>query len=76
MDWQFYNGKVVFTPKRLNAAELQKEVYDCYKSVYSPLGVIKFLLFGPKGFKLAGLGEAIFRHLEWLKTKNYIKEKL
>jgi hypothetical protein len=32
-------------------------------------------LFGPKGFRLAGLGEAIFRHLEWLKCRKYIKEK-
>lgn len=75
-DWRFYNGKVVFTPKQLSAAELQKEISDCYKSVFSPLRVIKFLLFGPKGFKLAGLGEAIFRHLEQLKNRTYIKDKL
>jgi radical SAM superfamily enzyme YgiQ (UPF0313 family) len=75
-DWQFYNGKVVFRPKGLKAAELQKEVYDCYRSVYGPSRIIKFILFGPRGFKLAGLGEAIFRHLEWLKTRKYIKEKL
>jgi radical SAM superfamily enzyme YgiQ (UPF0313 family) len=75
-DWQYYNGKVVFKPKRLTAAELQKEIYDCYKSIYSPLRTLKFLLFGPKGFRIAGLGEAIFRHLEWLKCRNYIKDKL
>jgi len=75
-DWRYYNGKVVFTPKQLSAAELQKEISDCYKSVFSPLRVIKFLLFGPKGFKLAGLGEAIFRHLEQLKNRTYIKDKL
>ena len=75
-DWRYYSGKVVFTPKRLSAAELQMEIYDCYKKVFSPLRVIRFLLFGPKGFKLAGLGEAIFRHIEQFKNKNYIKDKL
>ncbi len=74
--WQYYNGKVVFKPKNLTAAQLQKEVYDCYRSVYSLPRVAKFVLFGPRGFRLAGLGEAIFRHLEWLKCKNYIKDKL
>ena len=75
-DWRYYNGKVVFKPKHLTAAQLQKEVYDCYRSVYSLSRVIKFVLFGPWGFRLAGLGEAVFRHLEWRKCKNYIKEKL
>jgi radical SAM superfamily enzyme YgiQ (UPF0313 family) len=75
-DWQYYNGKVVFKPKQLTAAELQKEIYDCYRSVYSLLRVTKFVLFGPKGFRLAGLGEALFRYLEWLKCKNYINDKL
>ena len=75
-DWQHYNGKVVFEPKNMTAAELQREIYDCYKKVFSPLKVIKFLLKGPKGFKLAGLGEARLRHLEWSKKKNYIKDNL
>jgi radical SAM superfamily enzyme YgiQ (UPF0313 family) len=75
-DWQFYNGKVVFKPKWLNEAELQKEIYDCYRKVFSLSRVIQFVLFGPHGFKIAGLGEAIFRHLEWLKCRRYIKEKL
>jgi len=75
-DWQHYDGKVVFAPKNMTAAELQKEIYDCYRKVFSPLRVLKFLLFGPKGFKLAGLGESIFRHLEWIKKKNYIRDKL
>ncbi len=75
-DWQYYNGKVVFEPKNMTAAELQKEIYNCYKKVFSPLRVLKFLLFGPRGFKLAGLGEARFRHLEWFKRKNYIRDKL
>lgn len=74
-DWQYYNGKVVIKPKNLSAAELQKEIYDCYRSVYSLFRIAKFVLFGPKGFRLAGLGEAIFRHLEWLKCRKYIKEK-
>jgi radical SAM superfamily enzyme YgiQ (UPF0313 family) len=75
-NWQHYNGKVVFKPQNMTAAELQKEIYDCYKKVFSPLRVIRFLLKGPKGFKLAGFGEARFRHLEWQKKKNYIKDKL
>lgn len=75
-NWQHYNGKVVFKPKNMTAAELQKEIYDCYKQVFSPLSVIRFLLKGPRGFKLAGFGEARFRHLEWQKKKNYIKDKL
>ena len=75
-DWQYYNGKVVIKPKHLRAAELQKEIYDCYRSVYSLVRIVKFVLFGPRGFRLAGLGEAIFRHLEWLKCRNYIKDRL
>ena len=75
-NWQHYNGKVVFKPKNMTAAELQKEIYDCYKKVFSPLRVFNFLLKGPRGFKLAGLGEARFRHLEWQKKKNYIKDLL
>jgi radical SAM superfamily enzyme YgiQ (UPF0313 family) len=74
--WEDYNGKVVFKPKELTAAELQKEVYNCYRRVYSPLQVIKFLLFGKKGFKLIILGIAKLRYLEWLRNKNYIKDKL
>jgi len=75
-DWQFYNGKVVFRPRNMTAAELQQEICDCYRRVFSPLRVIRFLLKGPKGFRLAGLGEAVFRHLECLKSRNYIKDKL
>lgn len=75
-DWDHYDGKVVFSPKNMTAAELQKEIYDCYRKVFSPLRVLKFLLFGPKGFRLAGLGEFIIRHLEWIKKKNYIRDKL
>ena len=75
-DWQYYNGKVVFRPKHLTAARLQKEVYDCYRSVYSLSRVTRFFLCGPRGFRLAGLGEAVFRHLEWRKCRNYIKDKL
>ena len=74
-DWQYYNGKVVFQPKHLTASQLQKEIYDCYRSVYSLSRVTKFVLRGPKGFRLAGLGEAVFRHLEGLKCRNYIKDK-
>jgi radical SAM superfamily enzyme YgiQ (UPF0313 family) len=75
-DWQHYNGKVVFEPKNMTAADLQREISDCYKKVFSPLKIVKFLLKGPKGFKLAGLGEARLRRLEGSKKKNYIKDKL
>ena len=75
-DWQHYDGKVVFSPNHMTAAELQKEIYDCYRKVFSPLRVLKFLLFGPKGFRLAGLGESTLRYLEWIKKKNYIRDKL
>lgn len=75
-DWQYYNGKVVFKPRHLTASQLQREVYDCYRRVYSLARVAKFVLGGPWGFRLAGLGEAIFRHLEWWKCRNYIKDKL
>ena len=75
-NWEDYNGKVVFVPKRVSAAELHKEIYDCYRSIYSPFRVLKFLIFGKNGFRLIIFGIAIFRYIEWLKSKNYIREKL
>jgi len=75
-DWQYYNGKVVFKPKNLTAAELQKEIYDCYTSVYTPLGLAKYLLCGKKGSKLGVIGEAAIRYWEWRKCKRYIRERL
>lgn len=75
-EWQYYNGNVVFKPRNLTAGELQKEVYDCYRRVFTLSKIIKFLLFGPKGLRLAGLGEAWLRHLEWRRRKRYVKEKL
>jgi radical SAM superfamily enzyme YgiQ (UPF0313 family) len=74
-NWQDYNGKITYMPKNLTPAELQEEIYSCYRKVYSPMYVIKFLLFGQKGFKLEVLGEAIFRHIEGIKSRNYIKDK-
>ena len=61
-DWQDYNGKVVFAPKNMTAAELQKEIYDCYRKVYSPLQLAKYLFFKKGSLKLGVLGEAAFRH--------------
>jgi anaerobic magnesium-protoporphyrin IX monomethyl ester cyclase len=75
-DWQDYNGKVVFKPKNLTAAELQKEIYDCYRSVYSPLRLAKYMLFGKRGSRLGLIGEAVIRYLEWIKCKRYIRERL
>jgi radical SAM superfamily enzyme YgiQ (UPF0313 family) len=75
-DWQDYNGKVVFEPKNLTAAELQAEVYACYKKVYSLFRTIKLFLSVKKGFKLGALGETFMRRIEGIKRKNYIKDKL
>ena len=75
-NWRDYNGKVVIKPKNLTAAELMEEIYSCYRKVYSPIRVIKFFLSGQQGFKLQILGEAIFRRLEWVKSKRYIKDHL
>ncbi|MCP4622480.1 MAG: B12-binding domain-containing radical SAM protein [bacterium] len=74
-NWRDYNGKVVYRPKNLNPEELQEEIYKSYRKIYSPMHVIKFLLYGQKGFKLQVLGEAIFRHIEGFKSRNYIKDK-
>lgn len=75
-NWQDYNGKVVFEPKNMTAAELQAEVYTCYKKVYSLLRTLKLFLSVKKGFKLGALGETFMRRLEGIKRKNYIKDKL
>ena len=75
-NWQDYNGKVVFEPKNLTAAELQNEIYDCYRAVYTPMKLAKYLLFGKRGSRLGLIGEAAFRYLEWIKCQRYIKEKL
>jgi hypothetical protein len=75
-DWQDYNGKVVYRPVHLSARALQAEIYRCYRKIYSPLRVVKWLLFGRKGFKMQILGEAIFRYLEGLRSNRYIREKL
>jgi len=75
-NWQDYNGKVVFRPRNLSPAELMEEIYQCYRSVYSPLQLARYLLFGRKGAKLGVIGEALLRYLEWLKSRNYIKDKL
>jgi anaerobic magnesium-protoporphyrin IX monomethyl ester cyclase len=75
-DWRYYNGNVVFMPKTMTPGELQKEIYDCYRSVYSLSHILKFLFFGPRGFKWASLGEALIRHSEWRKKRNYIRDKL
>jgi radical SAM superfamily enzyme YgiQ (UPF0313 family) len=75
-DWQDYNGKVVFEPKNMTAAELQAEVYTCYEKVYSLFRTMKLFLSVKKGFKLGALGETLMRRLEAIKRKNYIRDKL
>jgi radical SAM superfamily enzyme YgiQ (UPF0313 family) len=74
--WHEYNGKVVFRPKKLSPAELQEEICTCYKGVYSPLELLKSLLFGKRGFKMGNLGEGIIRHVEAAKMRNYIRDNL
>jgi radical SAM superfamily enzyme YgiQ (UPF0313 family) len=75
-NWHDYNGKVVFIPKHLTPAELQKEIYDCYRAVYSPSRILKALFFGKRGFRLGLFGEGLFRRLEAMKSRNYIRECL
>ena len=75
-NWQDYNGKVVFRPRNLSPAELMEEIYQCYRVVYSPLRLAKYLFSGKKGAKLGVIGEAALRYFEWLKIKSYIKDKL
>jgi radical SAM superfamily enzyme YgiQ (UPF0313 family) len=75
-DWQYYNGKVVFKPKNLTPSELQKEIYDCYKRVYTPSRLLKYLVCGKRGSRLGVIGEAAIRYREWKKCKRYIKERL
>jgi len=66
-NWHDYSGKVVFQPANMTMAELQDEISSCYRAIYSPLEVLKNLIWGPHGFKLKILGEAVIRHLECLK---------
>jgi radical SAM superfamily enzyme YgiQ (UPF0313 family) len=75
-EWHDYGGKVVFKPKKLSAAALQQEIYACYKKVYSPIQLMKFLLFGKRGFRLGTLGEAVLRYREASKMRKYVKDKL
>jgi len=75
-NWQDYNGKVVFKPRNLTPAELMEEIYQCYRTVYSPWRLANYLLFGMKGTKLGVIGEACFRYMEWIKSKKYIRDKL
>jgi radical SAM superfamily enzyme YgiQ (UPF0313 family) len=75
-NWNEYNGKVVFQPKNVTPRELLEEIYVCYRNVFSPFRVMKYLLSGKKGLKLGLLGEAIFRHLEGIKMRRYSRERL
>jgi radical SAM superfamily enzyme YgiQ (UPF0313 family) len=74
--WHEYNGKIVFIPRHMTPAELQEEIYDCYRSVYSPLRILKALLFGKKGFRLGLFGEGLIRQFEATKSRTYVKERL
>ncbi|RLB34402.1 MAG: hypothetical protein DRH12_17475 [Deltaproteobacteria bacterium] len=75
-NWSEYNGKVVFKPRRLTAAELQEEIYRCYNAVYGFSHVFKYMFRGRKGLRLGLLGEAIIRRREWIRMRRYIKERL
>jgi radical SAM superfamily enzyme YgiQ (UPF0313 family) len=75
-NWNEYNGKVVFQPKNVTPRELLEEIYLCYRKVFSPFQVMKYLLCGRKGLRLGLLGEAMFRHLEGMKMRRYMRECL
>jgi radical SAM superfamily enzyme YgiQ (UPF0313 family) len=75
-NWNEYNGKVVFQPKNVTPRELLEEIDVCYRKVFSPFRVMRYLLSGKKGLRLGFLGEAIFRHLEGMKMHRYIRERL
>ena len=75
-NWNEYNGKVVFQPKNVTPRELLEEIYVCYRKVFSPFRVIKYLLSGKKGLRLGFLGEAMLRHIEGIKMRRYIRERL
>jgi len=75
-NWEHYNGKVVFQPKNMTPAELLTEIYSCYSQIFSPWRVLRFFFTGNRGWKLEFLGEAVFRYLERIKMKTYIKEEL
>ncbi len=70
-NWHDYSGKVVFLPKNMTTRELQDEICTCYRSIYSWFNVLKYILFGPYGFKLKILGEAVIRHMECYKYRKY-----
>jgi radical SAM superfamily enzyme YgiQ (UPF0313 family) len=72
-NWQHYNGKIAFKPKNMTPAELTREIYDCYSKVFSPWRVIRFFFAGNRGWKMEFIGEALFRHFEKSKIKNYVK---
>ncbi len=74
--WSEYGGKVVFQPRNLSPDELSEEIYACYRTVFSPFRVLKYLWAGQKGWKLEYLGEAVIRHLEGLKMRRYIRDCL
>ncbi len=75
-DWGEYNGKVVFMPKNLTATQLQEEISACYRSVYSPARLLRFLICGKKGFRLTISGIGVMRHLEGLRSRNYLRDRL
>jgi radical SAM superfamily enzyme YgiQ (UPF0313 family) len=75
-NWSDYNGKVVFQPKQVTPRELLEEIYGCYRKVYSPFRVIKYLFFGKRGMRLGFLGEAAYRYFEGKKVRRYIRDRL
>ena len=66
-NWRDYNGKVVYRPQNLTPAELMNEIYACYRRVYSPLRLARYIISGRKGTRSGVVGEALLRYLEWRK---------
>ena len=71
--WGEYGDKVVFVPEHMSPRELQEEICNCYAAVYSPLGTMRAMLHARKGFRILILGIALFRQLEIVKLRKYIR---
>lgn len=75
-DWQDYNGKVVFRPRNMTPAQLQREVALCYRHVYSLKQVVGWLFSRKRTPRMAILGDALMRRREARKMEKYAEELL
>ena len=75
-DWHDYNGKVVFLPRNMTPAQLQREVALCYRHVYSVKQVVKWLFSRKRTPRMAILGDALMRRRKARKMERYAEELL